>query len=124
MLVVMAIMALLFSQLLPSYHRYTLRANRADALVILNDIAQAQERYRAEHRLYTKDLTVLGYTIDGDSKGVLSSAGHYSVDARDCVDAIEPCTELTARAQGEQRKDTNDNKGHLSLDTRGIKKGW
>jgi len=123
-LLVLTIMALLLSQILPSYHRYTLRANRADALVILNHIAQAQERYRAEHRRYNKDLTVLGYTIDSASNGVLSSGKHYSVGVEDCVDAIEPCALLTARAQGVQLKDANDNSGHLSLDTRGIKKGW
>jgi len=123
-LVATAILALLFSQVLPSYHRYTLRANRADALVILNDIAQAQERYRAEHRRYTKDLTVLGYSIDSTSTGVLSNSEHYSVITQNCIDAIEPCALLTARAQGRQREDANGNSGHLSLDTRGIKKGW
>jgi len=124
MLVVMAIVALLYSQVLPGYHRYTLRANRADALVILNDIAQAQERYRAEHRRYTEDLSILGYSIDSASGGVLSSGEHYSVNAQHCSDAIELCSLLTARALGAQREDANDNSGHLSLDTRGIKKGW
>lgn len=114
LLVILALIGIIMSVAIPSYQDKVMRANRADALAPLQQILIAQERYYANNRVYTKDLTQLGYDTD-----TLESDA-YKMIARECKDdrnkALElyKCVEVVAEAQGNQVAD-----GHIILNTQG-----
>lgn len=119
-----AIMGILFSIAIPRYQIYTMRANRVDdALPMLNELMQSQERFAADRGTYTEDLTDLGF---GSVADIATPAGHYTITASECATGtIAECVLLTATAQGTQTQDKNgETDGMLTYNSRGTKAGW
>ncbi len=116
MLVTLVVVAILAAISYPSYQDYVVRANRADAFSLVNEIMQAQERFYVEELTYTNDLTDLGYASIDD---VESQEGHYEVSAGACgADPITDCVLITAVPQGVQAGD-----GNLTINSRGTRTG-
>ncbi|MDT8998721.1 type IV pilin protein [Paucibacter sp. APW11] len=59
LLVVLAIVGILLAIGLPSYQQYVMKGRRADAIKALNEVVQAQERYRSSNSSYANSLTTL-----------------------------------------------------------------
>jgi len=120
LMVVVAIIAILFSIAMPRYQIYSLRANRTDAFAIMNEILQAQERFAADTGSYTTDLTELGYLANQPS-----ADGNYVLAASPCGAGIVACVLLTASAQNSQKYDENGEvDGEITINSRGTKTGW
>lgn len=122
-MIVIAIIAIIFSVALPRYTAYTLRVNRTDAFEALNEIRQAQERFAAQNGRFTTDLRELGYNAITQ----LSEQGLYDISAQACgADPIALCVQLVATAQGSQVNDLNGGAVNvpITLDTRGNRGGW
>lgn len=83
LMVVLVVIAVLAATALPSYRRYTMRAQRTDAKTALLRLATNQERFYIDHRRYgaTADLAALGFATG------LSESGAYriSVPAADAT---------------------------------------
>jgi type IV pilus assembly protein PilE len=124
LLVVVAIVGILFTIAVPQYNDYVLRSNRTEAFTLLNDVMLAQERFFAENRAYSTDLTAMGYAA-----AVATINGNYlitaSATAADCAPSnAGTCILLTAAPQGNQANDGNGNAGVLTYDNVGQKVGW
>ena len=59
-MIVVAIIGILSSIAYPSYVDYVTRAARADALAALVEVANLEEQYYLDHRVYTQDMALLG----------------------------------------------------------------
>ena len=126
LMIVVAIIGVLFTIAVPQYNDYVLRSNRTEAFQLLNDIMLAQERFFAENRTYTTNLTNMGYASAVD---VATINGNYlitaSATAADCAPGNPgTCILLTAEPQGNQANDENGNAGVLTYDNLGQKVGW
>ena len=114
LLVIVALIGIIMSVAIPSYQNKMMRANRTDVLAPLQQILLAQERYYANNRVYTKDLSQLGYDAS------TLTTNEYVVSARECKDdsnqslELYKCVEIIAEAQGNQVAD-----GHLIMNTQG-----
>lgn len=102
----LAIAAILAALATQTYSRYALRSRRAEAQQALLAIAQAQERWYANHHRYAEDLGKLGYSA--------SPPGHYSL-ALSVVTGGQGFT-ATAMPIGRQAGDAC---GNLSIDSSG-----
>jgi type IV pilus assembly protein PilE len=102
----LAIAAMLAALATQTYSRYALRSHRAEAQQALVAIAQAQERWYANHHRYAENLGKLGYTA--------SPQGHYSL-ALSVANAGHSFT-ATAMPIGRQAGDAC---GSLSIDSSG-----
>ncbi|MFA7552717.1 MAG: type IV pilin protein [Spongiibacteraceae bacterium] len=119
-MITVAILGILIAIALPNYRSFVLKGNRSDAMAILNEVMQAQERYAAANDTYVTDISTLGY-----ANPQLSAEGNYRVAAGNCTSGgITVCVRLTATAVGGQANDDNGNSGNLSLNSRGTKQGW
>ena len=124
LMIVVAIIGILFTIAVPQYNDYVLRSNRTEAFTLLNDIMLAQERFFAENRAYTTDLTTMGYAaaVPTINNNYLITA---SATAADCAPSnAGTCILLTAAPQGNQANDENGNAGVLTYDNVGQKVGW
>jgi len=108
LLIALLIAGLLLGLAIPSYQRYMLRGQRADAVRMLLSAAACQERIRAANGAY-------------DTRQCISETGNGSYALR-----IEPAAEATATVfsvTAEPRKPlTSDPCGALSLDHTGIRR--
>lgn len=124
LMIVVAIIAILFSIAMPSYERYMLRAHRTDGITALQNVMDAQERYFADNRSYSTTLTDLGFT----SNTVDSPDKKYRITAQACgAMALTVCVELKATAQGKQVKDGDlimDSNGKRERSLNGVIEKW
>lgn len=122
LMIVVAIIGILAYIALPSYQQYVVRGNRTDAMDMLSEIMQAQQRYATKNRTYTNDLTVLGYAVANPT----TDNGYYTIAAAACGGNIIRCVNLTATPVAGT---TQDGDGTITLDSRGAKthagnSGW
>jgi type IV pilus assembly protein PilE len=103
LMVVVAIIAIIAAIAIPSYTQYIRKSHRADALQRMQQIALAQERYRAEHPGYTEDWTLLGSDPDATSPNGIGAWFEWEVDGPPTLPANEFV--VTVTAQGDQAKD-------------------
>lgn len=73
LMIVVAVVAILAAIAIPSYLRYTIRANRSAAEDVMLDMANAQERYMVDARQYTTSNAQLGYSSTTMPNAVASS---------------------------------------------------
>jgi len=97
LMITVVIIAVLAMVAVPAYFDSVRKSRRADAVTALNQIAQAQERWRANNPSYTTNLSSAGLNVPNPSSGyytlavTAASAASYSA---------------TATAAGAQLKDT------------------
>lgn len=104
LMIVTAIVAMLAAFAIASYSEYVRKARRADAQQRIQQIALAQERFRAENPGYTSAWSALGG--DPDTADPQATGLHY--DWPDVVvdNTATPKTfTITANAVGGQQKD-------------------
>jgi type IV pilus assembly protein PilE len=113
LLAVMAILSILITIAIPSYHELLRKSRRVDAATLLFKVQIEQERYRATHQHYAEGLMTLGWTADE----VDSPGGYYRVS----LDAVnDPATNFLARATPRSGTDqVHDACGTLLLDQQG-----
>ena len=75
-LIVVAILGILAAIAIPSYRANVVRGNRSVALAGLLDVANRQEQYYLDNRIYTTDLTDLGFpaALEFDNGGLSAIA--------------------------------------------------
>ncbi len=116
-MIVVAILGVIFAIAMPSYNNYVSKARRADAMTLLIQIMNAQERYYIEERSYTVDLTETGFA---SKKDLATESDWYLVSASKCdtETPITACVMLTAVPQNSQASD-----GNLTINSLGQKTG-
>lgn len=97
LMITVAVVAILAMVALPSYFEQVRKSRRADAIAALNQIAQAQERWRANNPTYTTNLGSTGLKVANPS------SGYYTLAASA---ATATGYTATATAAGAQLKDT------------------
>ena len=97
LMVVVLVVAVLATVALPSFLEQVRKSRRADAITALNQIAQAQERWRANNAAYTDVLTSAGLNVANPS------SGYYTLSA---ASASSTGYTATATAAGAQLADT------------------
>ena len=103
LMVVVAIIAIIAAIAIPSYTQYIRKSHRADALQRMQQIALAQERFRAENPGYTADWTRLGGDPDTTTP---NGIGAWFDWADVTIGAGPPATySISVTAQGDQAKD-------------------
>lgn len=117
LMVVVAIVAIIAAVALPSYFGSIRKSRRADAVALLNQTAQAQERWRANNATYSSDLGSTGLKVTTaattvTTSGTVSSSQftstYYTVRVSTDSNANLNQTSYTvlATAIGSQAKDT------------------
>lgn len=109
-MVVVIIIAVLAAFAVPSYQRYILRADRAQARVTLMEAAQAMDRY------YTTNYTYVGYTLptslqssppNGTPKFTITVVGTPSISSytlkATSVNGDDECATMTLNQAGIQQ---------------------
>lgn len=97
LMIVVAIVAVIAGVALPAYFDSVRKSRRADAITALNQIAQAQERWRANNTTYTTVLTNAGLDV------AAPSSGYYTLAVTGNTGTAYTAT---ATAAGAQLKDT------------------
>jgi type IV pilus assembly protein PilE len=125
LMVVVVIVGVLAAIALPAYRNQVVRANRAQAQQVLQDLANREEQYRLDARAYTTTMGSggLGYVAPADM------APNYTISAPQLdvtLSATDDCStaagtgnyvlKVTAVAGGPQATD-----GDLCLDSLGVK---
>lgn len=95
-----AIIALLLTIALPSYHRYSERLSVIDARHKLLEIMHLENRYFSEQSTYTIRLV-----SDLGVESLVSDRGDYRIVASTCGSGIRHCVELKAVATTDRRPD-------------------
>lgn len=121
LMVVVAIVAILAAVAIPGYRNYVLRAGRTDALVAVNEVAMAQERYRLDHNAYATSLDVLnanGMTVNGSgaSAYAIPEGGRHTIHL---MGATATSFTVEARNYGTQSDDTRCN--YFRLTNAGVR---
>jgi type IV pilus assembly protein PilE len=116
LLVVIVIVGILAAVAIPSYNGYLLRARRADAKTVLEQIRAAQEMWRAERGSYAIN--------DGNGTAVAKLTNTMGVPASPVGDygwafTVGTATTFTARATPNSTRQTPD--GWLQIDQNGTK---
>lgn len=103
LMMVVAVIAILAIIAIPSYTQYIRKSHRADALQRMQQIALAQERFRAENPGYTNDWSRLG----GDPDSTTPNGIGAWFDWADVTVAAGPPASytITVTAAGDQAKD-------------------
>ena len=109
LVVVIAIIALLLTVALPSYHRYSERLSIIDGRHKLVEIMHLENLYFTKQSTYTTKLTA-----DLGVENLISDRGDYRITASACGSGIYHCVQLTAIA-------LKENKPNLSIDSLGNK---
>ena len=107
LIVVIAIIALLLTVALPSYHRYGEKLSVVDARHKLIEIMYLENQYFSEWSTYTIELS-----SDLMVDNLVSDRGDYRITAMACGSGIRHCVELRAVA-------IDGNKPSLTIDSWG-----
>jgi type IV pilus assembly protein PilE len=97
LMITVAIISVLAMVAMPAYFDSVRKSRRADAVTSLNQIAQAQERWRANNPSYTTNLGSTGLNVSNPS------SGYYTLSV---TAASSASYSATATAAGAQLKDT------------------
>jgi type IV pilus assembly protein PilE len=111
LMIVIVIIGVLAAIALPNYDQYRIKANRADAQVVLMDIAQRQQRFLMDSRRYAADLVTLGVVVPDNVDQNYTIAFNLPV-------ATPPSFTITATPKAGSRQSAD---GVLSIDQAGTK---
>lgn len=114
-LIVIAVVGILAAIAVPQYQQFLVKGRRADAVVMLQEVAGEQERFFSENNRYANDLTEMGY---GSAANVVSPDGYYSISA-DTPTATSYVLTATAVSPGPQTGDSDCM--DFTLDSGGVK---
>ncbi|NRF70902.1 prepilin-type N-terminal cleavage/methylation domain-containing protein [Aquincola sp. S2] len=109
LLITIAIVAVLASIAYPSFKESIHKGRRADAIDAMTRVQQAEERWRANHSAYTKDLSKdTGIGVSTSKDDMASPDGHYKVTVDLPLGEEGSSYIITANANnpGSQAKDT------------------
>ena len=101
LMITVAIIAVLAMVAMPAYFDSVRKSRRADAVTSLNQIAQAQERWRANNPTYTTNLGSTGLNVPNPS------SGYYTLAVAVPTAASGTQYSATATAAGGQLTDTS-----------------
>ena len=112
-MIVALVIAILAAIAYPSFLSQIRKGRRADAINVMSQVQQAQERWRANNANYT-DLAGLGLagTTPGGYYAITTAAGAGAEAARDYT--------VTATAQGSQSADANCAALRISVDNGAV----
>jgi len=111
LMIVVAIVAILAALAVPSYQRYVVRANRSDAMAVMQGFAQAMERFYAQNNTYA---TAVAGTVF-PAKSPLDGAARYTLSI-EAATASTYTLRATPVAGGAQAAD-----GFIELDNTGLR---
>ena len=94
LLMVVIIIAILASLALPQYFKTAERSRIAEALTILSQLRQAEQRYKAENGVFTSDVTVLDVDDPNPASNLFAYMG---VGDGTCIDGAGTKFVLTAK---------------------------
>jgi type IV pilus assembly protein PilE len=77
LMITVAIVGILSAVAYPSYTSYVSKSNRGESQRELAKIAALQEQYFIDHRTYSNDLELLGFSADP----YITSSGNYSISS-------------------------------------------
>ena len=108
LMAVVVVIAILATIALPAYTDYIRKSRRAEAITLLNRIAQEQERWRANNPAYTTDLSAAGLNVANPSSGYytlsIPASGVSTYTARATAAGAQAadtkCTNLTLIVNG------------------------
>lgn len=104
LMIVVVIIAILAAIAIPNYDRYAIRAHRVDGQELLLSVANAQERYYANHNNYST-IDVVGFTTDP----AISEKKYYSVTVNVAADpagnSSQAFTATATPINGQERDD-------------------
>lgn len=112
LLITITILAILVGLSVPAYDRYTRSANRAAAKSALERIMSLQEAFYLNNKIYTNDLTDLGYgsaaiNLDNSGAEVPAASAVYQISVV-TPGACAGCRyEISAGPVNTQTKDTD-----------------
>lgn len=117
LIIVVAIIGILAAIAIPSYQDYVRKSRRTDATVKINQIQQAQEKWRANNPAYSSTWAELGISGTACGSGMKSENGYYCItitayNAAVCSGDLSVATDkgtsycIIATAQGAQASDT------------------
>src|SRR5262249_35843529 len=114
LLIAVAIVAVLAAIALPSYSKYVLRANRAQAKQFMGDVANREEQYRADQRSSTTAIGTGGLGTTQPTETIGNYPFGVAIAGIDCLNVALPPRgyTITATAIGGQTSD-----GNLCLDS-------
>jgi type IV pilus assembly protein PilE len=101
LMAVVVVIAILAVIALPAYTEYVRRSRRAEAITLLNRIAQEQERWRANNTAYTTDLSATGINVANPS------SGYYALTVPAAAASSYTAVATAAGAQAADAKCTN-----------------
>lgn len=117
LMVTVIIMIILIKIMVPAYNTYVMRSRRAEAIVMISKIQQAQEKWRANNLSYTTSLGTTGLQLtSGNVTSLNSENGYYKVtvgtscttgsDATGSPTGTDYCINAVATTTGTQNNDT------------------
>ncbi len=92
-MIVVAVITVLSLIALPAYTSYVQKSRRAEAITLLNKIAQEQERWRANNPTYTTDLSAAGVNVANPG------SGYYTLAVSGAASSSYTATATAAGAQ-------------------------
>lgn len=114
-LVVILIVGILAGIAVPVYTNYMVRARRADAKTVLEQVRAAQEMWRAERGSYATDGGASAEVRLQNTMGApVTTVGDYT-----WAFTVKTATAFTARATPSTARQASD--GWLSIDNNGVK---
>jgi type IV pilus assembly protein PilE len=124
LMLVVIVVGILAAIALPSYRNQVMRANRSAAQQAMQDIANREEQYRLDARVYASTLAALPYTVSNDVANNYTIANPTAIDGgatgTDCAGVANalagPAYRINATAIGGQVSD-----GDLCFDSNGNK---
>jgi len=122
LLVTIAIVALLVSIAMPSYRRYVMASNRAEAWAALLQVQSGEEKFYMQNSAYTTDLTDppgqggLGIALTGSGGALYTANNNYaiSIATAACNPAAAAVCGYTATATAANNQ-VNDNAACLTF---------
>ena len=122
LMMVVAIVAIIGAFAIPSYRDYVVRAHRADAQMVLMQIAAAQEKFYLANNSYCADADMADDPPDGLGIAATSEHGYYDVEIDDGAFDLAVGYRAQVTAVGGQLDGDPDCK-YLTIDHRGVKYG-
>lgn len=111
--IVVVIASILATLAYGGYSSAMQKARRAEAITLLLNIAEREERYHADHGAFTADLTKLGFSV---AQAVRTEGGYY------LASVVTPTTqEFTATATRAGAQVGDERCGDLVLNHLGVR---